>query len=57
MQSHGKKTKNNPYDNIIVVRTAEKDEPWIKKLVASYNNDLIRAKIKEVFGTTAQTSW
>lgn len=49
--------KNNPYNNIIVVHTAEKDEPWVKKLVSSYNNDLIRAKIKEVFGTTAQTSW
>ncbi|WP_375678930.1 MULTISPECIES: MetQ/NlpA family ABC transporter substrate-binding protein [unclassified Bartonella] len=49
--------KNNPYDNIIVVRTSEKDELWVKKLVAAYNNDLIRAKIKEIFGNTAQTSW
>ncbi|WP_208436231.1 MetQ/NlpA family ABC transporter substrate-binding protein [Bartonella phoceensis] len=50
-------TKNNPYDNIIIVRTSEKDEPWVKKLVAAYNNDLIRAKIKEIFGKTAQISW
>ncbi|MET3590155.1 D-methionine transport system substrate-binding protein [Bartonella silvatica] len=49
--------KNNPYDNIIVVRTSEKDKPWVKKLVSAYNNELVRAKIKEVFGTTAQTSW
>ncbi|WP_019223909.1 MetQ/NlpA family ABC transporter substrate-binding protein [Bartonella rattaustraliani] len=51
------KAKNNPYDNIIVARTDKKDEPWVKKLVAAYNNDLIRAKIKEVFGATTQTSW
>ncbi|WP_297323482.1 MetQ/NlpA family ABC transporter substrate-binding protein [uncultured Bartonella sp.] len=51
------KAENNPYNNIIVVRTAEKDEPWVKKLVASYNSEPVRAKIKEVFGVTAQTSW
>ncbi|MBB5073926.1 D-methionine transport system substrate-binding protein [Bartonella callosciuri] len=51
------KAENNPYNNIIVVRTAEKDEPWIKKLVAAYNSEPVRAKIKEIFGQTAQTSW
>lgn len=51
------KAENNPYNNIIVVRTAEKDEPWVKKLVAAYNSEPVRAKIKEVFGVTAQTSW
>lgn len=51
------KAKNNPYNNIIVVRTADKDEPWVKKLVAAYNSEPVRAKIKEVFGVTAQTSW
>lgn len=51
------KAENNPYNNIIVVRTADKDEPWVKKLVAAYNSEPVRAKIKEVFGVTAQTSW
>lgn len=51
------KAENNPYNNIIVVRTADKDEPWVKKLVAAYNSEPVRAKIKEVFGLTAKTSW
>lgn len=49
--------ENNPYNNIIVVRTADKDEPWVKKLVAAYNSEPVRAKINEVFGVTAKTSW
>lgn len=51
------KSENNPYNNIIVVRTADKDEPWVKKLVAAYNSEPVRAKIKEVFGVTAQPLW
>ncbi|AGF74885.1 lipoprotein/periplasmic component of ABC transporter [Bartonella australis AUST/NH1] len=51
------KAENNPYNNIIVVRTADKDEPWVKKLVAAYNSGPVRAKIKEIFGATVQTSW
>ncbi|KEG18290.1 MetQ/NlpA family ABC transporter substrate-binding protein [Bartonella bacilliformis] len=51
------KAENNPYNNIIVVRTADKDEPWIRKLVAAYNSEPVREKLKEIFGTTAQTSW
>ncbi|WP_035008108.1 MetQ/NlpA family ABC transporter substrate-binding protein [Candidatus Bartonella washoeensis] len=51
------KADNNPYNNIIVVRTSDKDASWVKKLVAAYNSEPVRAKIKEVFGTTAQTSW
>ncbi|CDO47323.1 metal ABC transporter substrate-binding protein [Bartonella henselae] len=51
------KAENNPYNNIIVVRTIDKDEPWVKKLVSAYNSEAVRAKIKEVFGMAAQTSW
>ncbi|WP_156851429.1 MetQ/NlpA family ABC transporter substrate-binding protein [Bartonella refiksaydamii] len=51
------KAENNPYNNIIVVRTSDKDEPWVKKLVAAYNNETVRAKIKEIFGPAAITSW
>ncbi|MCZ2329003.1 MetQ/NlpA family ABC transporter substrate-binding protein [Bartonella sp. F02] len=51
------KTENNPYNNIIVVHANNKDKPWVKKLVAAYNNESVRAKIQEIFGTIAQTSW
>ncbi|WP_455479110.1 MetQ/NlpA family ABC transporter substrate-binding protein [Bartonella sp. B23] len=51
------KAENNPYNNIIVVRTSDKDKPWVKQLVSAYNSEPVRAKIREIFGTTAQTSW
>ncbi|MBB4076790.1 D-methionine transport system substrate-binding protein [Bartonella fuyuanensis] len=51
------KAENNLYHNIIVVRTSDKDEPWVRKLVTAYNSEPVRAKIKEIFGPAAQTSW
>ncbi len=41
--------KNNPYANFIAVRTADKDKPVFKKLVAAYQNDTIRQLIKDKF--------
>lgn len=49
--------QNNPYDNVIVVRTADINKPWVKKLVAAYNSEPVRAEIKRIFGATAKTSW
>ncbi len=41
--------KDNPYGNIIAVRTADKDKPVFKKLVAAYQNDTIRQFILVTF--------
>jgi len=49
--------QNNPYDNVIVVRTSDINKPWVKKLVAAYNSEPVRAEIKRIFGATAKTSW
>jgi len=49
--------ENNPYNNIIVVRTQDKDEPWVKKLVAAYQSEEVRAELKRVFGLNVATSW
>lgn len=38
---------NNPYANIIAVRTEDKDKPVFKRLVAAYQNDTIRQLIKD----------
>ncbi|EJF89352.1 MetQ/NlpA family ABC transporter substrate-binding protein [Bartonella tamiae] len=51
------KAEGNPYNNIIVVRSSDKDEPWVKKLVKAYQSEPVREKIKEVFGPNVQTSW
>lgn len=49
--------KDNPYNNIIVVRTADLDKDWVKKLVAAYNSEPVRETITNIFGATAKTSW
>lgn len=49
--------QDNPYNNIIVVRTADLDKPWVKTLVSSYNSEPVREAIKNIFGANAVTSW
>lgn len=51
------KPENNPYTNIIVVRTEDVNQPWVKKLVAAYQNDTVRKELKPIFGTGFATSW
>jgi len=51
------KPENNPYNNIIVVRTQDKDAPWVAKLVAAYQSEEVRAELARVFGLNATTSW
>lgn len=41
--------QGNPYGNIIAVRTADKDKPVFRKLVAAYHNDTIRKFILDRF--------
>ncbi|WP_041795303.1 MetQ/NlpA family ABC transporter substrate-binding protein [Pararhodospirillum photometricum] len=42
-------SKESPYANIIVTRTKDKDAPWVKLLVESYNSDPIRQYILDQF--------
>ncbi|WP_322010362.1 MetQ/NlpA family ABC transporter substrate-binding protein [Paraburkholderia sp. J12] len=39
----------SPYANVIVVRTQDKDKPWVKKLVAAYQSEDVRQFIKNQF--------
>jgi D-methionine transport system substrate-binding protein len=41
---------NNPYGNVIAVRTRDKDKPVFKTLVAAYQSDEIRQFILNQFG-------
>jgi len=47
----------SPYANLIVVRSADKDAPWVKTLVESYNNDSIKAFIEDEFKGALIPSW
>ncbi|XYD07527.1 MetQ/NlpA family ABC transporter substrate-binding protein [Methylobacterium sp. NMS12] len=40
---------DNPYNNVIVVREADTQKPWVPKLVHAFQNDAIRQILKEQF--------
>jgi D-methionine transport system substrate-binding protein len=52
-----KEDPKGPYVNIIAVREADKDQPWVKALVDSYRTPETRAFIEKTFGGTVLTSW
>ncbi|PST18754.1 MetQ/NlpA family ABC transporter substrate-binding protein [Mesorhizobium plurifarium] len=50
-------SEKSPYANVIVVRTADKDAPWVKTLVESYHDDKVKAFIVEHFKGALIPSW
>ena len=40
---------NNPYVNILVVREADKNQPWVAQLIKSYHSDEVRQFIDKEF--------
>jgi D-methionine transport system substrate-binding protein len=46
-----------PYVNIIAVRTADKDKPWVKALVESYHSPEVKKFVEEKFKGAVLTSW
>jgi len=46
-----------PYTNIIVVRTADKDKPWVKTLVQSYQTPEVREFVLTKFNGAVLPSW
>lgn len=49
--------ENNPYNNFIAVKTERKDEPWVKELVASYQNEAVKAAFDKVYKGTGIAAW
>jgi D-methionine transport system substrate-binding protein len=49
--------EKSPYANVIAVRAADKDKPWVKTLVESYHDDSIRKFINEQFKGALIPSW
>ena len=39
----------NPYVNILVVRDADKDKPWLAQLIKTYHSDEVRQFIDKEF--------
>ncbi|SCY87199.1 MetQ/NlpA family ABC transporter substrate-binding protein [Microvirga guangxiensis] len=46
-----------PYVNILAVRTADKDKPWVKALVESYHTPEVKKFVEEKFKGAVLTSW
>jgi D-methionine transport system substrate-binding protein len=50
-------TKDNPYRNFIAVKTGEENDPWVRALVASYENNDVREALQKVYHGTAVAGW
>ena len=56
--SLAKETLDSPYSvNIIAVREADKDKPWVRQLVAAYHSDAVRAFIVQQFKGAYIPAW
>ncbi|MBP7334909.1 MetQ/NlpA family ABC transporter substrate-binding protein [Niveispirillum sp.] len=48
---------NGPYANVIAVRIADKDKPWVKKLVGIYNSAPVKTYIETAFKGAVVPAW
>jgi D-methionine transport system substrate-binding protein len=48
---------NNPYRNFIAVKAGHENDPWVKPLVASYQNDAVKAALAKAYRGTALAAW
>lgn len=49
--------ENNPYRNFIAVRTGDRDQPWVKTLVAAYQTDAVKAALADAYKGTTLPAW
>jgi D-methionine transport system substrate-binding protein len=52
-----KEDAKGPYVNLIVVRTADRDKPWVKTLVEAYHSPEVKAFILDKFKGSVLPSW
>ncbi|MDK1375372.1 MULTISPECIES: MetQ/NlpA family ABC transporter substrate-binding protein [unclassified Sinorhizobium] len=50
-------SEKSPYANVIAVRAADKDAPWVKTLVESYHDESVKAFIVDTFKGALIPSW
>ncbi|MDQ8022069.1 MAG: MetQ/NlpA family ABC transporter substrate-binding protein [Moraxellaceae bacterium] len=46
-----------PYANIIAVREADKDKPWVKKLIAAYHSAEVKQFVRSTFKDSVIPAW
>ncbi len=47
----------NPYRNFIAVRQSDENAPWVKTLVAAYQNDIVKAEFDKVYKGTGESAY
>jgi D-methionine transport system substrate-binding protein len=52
-----RETPKSPYVNLIAVRTADLDKPWVRTLLDSYRSDEVKAFILATFDGAVLPSW
>ncbi|WP_042299922.1 MetQ/NlpA family ABC transporter substrate-binding protein [Paraburkholderia kururiensis] len=48
---------NGPYVNIIAIREADRNKPWVAKLVAAYHSPEVKQYIETKFGGSVVAGW
>lgn len=48
---------DGPYANIIVVRTADKDKPWVKTIIDAYHSPEVKKFVEEKYKGAVLTVW
>ncbi|RWN31686.1 MetQ/NlpA family lipoprotein [Mesorhizobium sp.] len=48
---------DNPYRNFIAVKAGNENEPWVKTLVASYQNEAVKAEFDKVYKGTGTSAY
>ena len=49
--------ENNPYRNFIAVKAGDESKPWVKTLVAAYQNETVKETLATVYKGTALPAW
>jgi D-methionine transport system substrate-binding protein len=49
--------ENNPYRNFIAVKAGHENDPWVKTLVAAYQNETVKAALARIYKGTALPAW
>jgi len=52
-----RESAESPYTNIIAVREADKDKPWVKQLVEAYHTPEVKQFVAEKFKGAVVTGW
>ena len=48
---------DNPYRNFIAVKAGRENEPWVKTLVAAYQNDAVKQALAKAYRGTGLPAW